>query len=272
MGRGGRKWPWVALGAVVIVVATAVVVRKTWFRDRARAVSTGQALDRFRSASATTGATTSTVAPSTTVLPLRTLPPLGVYRYATQGEESVDALGGATHHYPAETTITVTSDGCGVLFRWDALQERRDEWRLCATAQGLVQGDGLQFHEFFGQPDPEDVVCPKVPVMLPAVVEPGPAVEFDCTLEGDPWVVYWHVIGHETRSVAGTPVDTVHVQQSVKDTVDMGEQSTVDWYLDDHGLPIAVTETKRSKSPSPIGAVLYQENYTLALESLTPQR
>ncbi len=268
----GRRWPWIAVGVLVIVVATVVVVRKALLRDRARAVSTGQALDRFRSASATTSTTTSTVAPSTTVSPLRTLPPVGVYRYATQGEESVDVLGGATHHYPAETTITVTADGCGVLLRWDALQERRDEWRLCSTPQGLVQGNGLQYHEFFSQPDPEEVVCPSPPVMLPAVVEAAPATKSDCTLEGDPWVVYWQVIGRETRTVGGTPVDTVHVQQSVKDTVDLGEQSTVDWYLDEHGLPIYVTETKRSKSTSPIGAVLYQENYALTLESLVPQR
>jgi hypothetical protein len=272
MVRGGRKWPWIVAGALVIVVATVVVVRKTLFRDRARTVSTSQALDRFRAVSATSSATTSTVAPSATVLPVRTLPPHGVYRYATTGEESVDVLGGATHRYPDETTITVTTDGCGALFRWDALQERRDEWRLCATPQGLVQGNGVQYHEFFGQPDPEDVVCPTPPVMLPAVVEPGPAIEIDCTLEGDPWVVYWLVIGRETRSVGGTAVDTVHVQQSVKDTIDMGEQSTVDWYLDDNGLPIYVSATKRSKSASPIGAVLYQENYTLTLESLSPQR
>ena len=84
--------------------------------------------------------------------------------------------------------------------------------------------------------------------------------------------MYWQVIGREARTVGGTAVDTVHVRQSVNDAVDMGEQSTVDWYLDDHGLPIYVTATKRSKSTSPIGPVLYQEHYTLTLESLAPAR
>jgi hypothetical protein len=271
MARRRSRWLLVIAGALVIVVATVVVARKTLLRDRARTVSTRQALDRFRSESTST-VTPSTVAPPTTVMPLRTLPPIGVYRYATRGEESVDALGGATHRYPDETTITVTSDGCGVLFRWDALRERRDEWRLCAMEQGLVQGDGLQYHEFFAQPEPEAVVCPNPPVMLPAVAKAGPAIEVDCTLDGDPWVVYWQVIGRETRTVAGTAVDTVHVRQSVNDATDIGEQSTVDWYLDDHGLPIAVTATKRSKSTSPIGAVLYREDYSLSLESLVPAR
>ena len=60
----------------------------------------------------------------------------GVYRYRTTGEESVDVLGGATHHYPDETTITVTPDGV-VSPRWDALKERRDEWRLCDRPDGI---------------------------------------------------------------------------------------------------------------------------------------
>jgi hypothetical protein len=259
------------IGVLLIVVATVVVVRKTLFRDRARAVSTVDALNRFRSESATTAPPTTSVPPITATAML-TLPAPGVYRYATEGEESVDVLGGATHTYPPETTITVTADGCGVLFRWDALQERRDEWRLCATKHGLVQGNGLQYHEFFGQAEPEDVVCPARPVMVPAVVEPGPATEVDCTLESDPWTVTWQVIGREARPAGDTTVDTVHVRQSVNDTAALGEQSTVDWYLDDHGLPIYVTATKRSTSSSPIGTVLYQEHYTLSLESQEPAR
>ena len=35
-----------------------------------------------------------------------TLPMTGVYGYTTVGRESVDALGGAEHIYPDETTIT----------------------------------------------------------------------------------------------------------------------------------------------------------------------
>src|SRR5262245_41031561 len=48
----------------------------------------------------------------------------GVYLYSTRGEESVDALGGATHHYPARTTITVVEVPCGVRLQWQPLEER----------------------------------------------------------------------------------------------------------------------------------------------------
>ena len=41
------------------------------------------------------------------------LPEPGVYVYATTGSAKVDALNGAAHTYPAETTITVTLEGCG---------------------------------------------------------------------------------------------------------------------------------------------------------------
>lgn len=268
--RSRRRWPWVVAGAIVLVLVVAVVVRLTFIRDHAREVGAQEALDRFRASETTAVVTTDP--PAATTVPVRSLPAPGVYRYVTDGEESIDALGGATHRYPAETTITVTPDGCGLLFRWDALEERRDEWRLCSSAVGLTQGDGLQYHEFFGQSDSEAFVCPNPPVMLPATVEPGPPVEIDCTLDGDPWITYWQVIGLETRTVAGTAVATVHVRQSVNDPADMGEQSTVDWYLDEHGLPIFVTSTKRSKSSTPIGPVVYKEQYTLSLESLAPER
>jgi hypothetical protein len=256
----------VVIGLLVIVSA-AVLVRRTLLHDRARRVSAAQALDRFRAT--TTAASTTTVASAP---PSNALPAVGVYRYTTEGAESIDALGGTTHTYPTETTITVTADGCGVLLRWDALKERRDEWRLCATGDGLVQGKGLQYHEFFGQSDREDVVCPAPPVMVPAIVEGGPEVEHDCTLASDPWIVYWQVVGRDVRTVEGASIDVVHMRQSVHDTAEPGEQSTVDWYLDDHGLPLYMTATKRSTSSSPIGVVTYQEHYTLTLESLSPAR
>lgn len=263
----------IGVGALVVVIVAVVALRETLFKDRARPVGIEQAVDRYRGSTTTTatGPTTTSAAPSTTTVAVAVAEP-GVYRYATTGGESVDALGGAHHDYPSETTITVTPDGCGALFRWDALKERRDEWRLCATPRGLVLGDGLQYHEFFAQPDPEDVRCPESPLIVPAEPAPGPAVTMDCTLHGDPWTVSWQVLGPESRAVGGTVVETVHVRQSVNDTHDLGEQSSVDWYLDAHGLPIYVTATKSSKSSSPVGPVLYQEQYTLQLESLSPSR
>ena len=84
-------------------------------------------------------------------------------------------LGGATHHYPDETTITVTPDGV-VSPRWDALKERRDECGGCATARTASSSSrGLQYHEFFGSADAEDVVCDRTVVLVPSVPSSVPA-------------------------------------------------------------------------------------------------
>jgi hypothetical protein len=292
------RWRWLAISATVLasVLTAALVARLTMFRDQARTVPIDMARDRFRSdtttvATASTdgpgtpisnppppgGAPTTSAAPRTTpdssVAQLPELVTAGVYRYHTTGEESIDALDGATHHYPDETAITVTPDGCGVLLRWDALVERRDEWRLCATPAGLVLHTvGMQYHEFFGQPEAEDVVCDQAVVVVPATpaaTSPIP-VQQSCTLADDTWLPTWEVLERGQRSINGESVDVGHIKMTIDDDDEYWEHTVVDWYLADDGLPVEVTATKESRSPSPIGAVVYRETYRLALASTTP--
>jgi len=310
MGDGSvvrrRRWWLVAAAAVVVVVVALVVLRAVVFRDRARAVSTDEALDRFRTQASSipvdsaAGATTvaviapptlaavpstaaaapSSSATSTSLVTTSTAPSVpvalvapGVYRYATIGQEHVDALDGTTHTYPPETTITVVPAGCGVSLRWDALQERWDEWQLCATPAGVELGsDGIQYHEFFGQPDNEAVVC-DVPVMLVAAApnEQAPAPQV-CTLADDPWLPVWTMLERTVRTIDGQQVDVRHVQMQIADDDEYWEHTTIDWYLAPDGLPVEVVATKSSLSPSPIGAIQYDEQYHLELESLTPLR
>jgi hypothetical protein len=196
-----------------------------------------------------------------------------VYRYATEGGEEVDALNGARHDYPAETTITITADGCGVRLRWDALLERRDEWWLCSTELGIeLQPDAIQYHEFFQQPELEHVDCDRGVIVVPAgEPSPEPVVQ-SCHLEDDPWVATWSVIGRSTRPVAGAGVEVWHVRMTVEDDDRFWEHTVIDWFFDDHGLPVAMTSTKESNSPSPIGDVVYRERYELTAESLLPLR
>ena len=83
----------------------------------------------------------------------------GVYLYATKGGESVDALGGAHHRYPATTTITAMGAPCGVKLRWDALQGRSTTWTLCSTKAGVELGTEEVVHTFFGQADDTTYAC-----------------------------------------------------------------------------------------------------------------
>jgi hypothetical protein len=65
----------------------------------------------------------------------------------------------------------------------------------------------------------------------------------------------------------------MHVRETIEDTSAYWEHTLVDWWLDDHGLPIRMTSTKSSKSNSGlVGDVVYTEHYTVTLQSLTPMR
>ena len=271
---------------ILVLLIGFVIVRSVVLRDQARPIPADEALDVFHAQTTTTvaepastvasPATTTTVADVTTTTSaaaLPTLPAPGIYRYLTTGTESIDALGGTSHDYPAETTITVIGNGCGVRLRWDALRERHDEWSLCATADGVaLQPDGVQYHEFFSQPDDEALRCDRTVVLVPttAAAEPADPTEQSCMLAEDPWLPRWEVLERATRTVDGTDVAVRHVRMTIDDNDNYPEHTTIDWYLTDSGLPVEVQATKTSSSPSPIGAVGYTEQYHLELVSTAP--
>jgi hypothetical protein len=296
-GRRRRRWPWVVVGVVVLAVGALILARQFIYRDQSRRVSTEQAVNRYRestvssttsqstspaarnptNATSATSATTGTsptaiAAPTTTPVIARSLPATGVYRYRTTGEESIDVLGGAHHSYPPQSTITVTPNGCGVQLRWDVLQERRDEWRLCVTPAGLVEPWALQYHEFFKQPDAEALVCPATTLVLPSTPKTGAAWHAQCTLAGDAEPQRFEVLGQAVLQVGTTSVPTIHIRQSVNYDGSLYEHTFNDWWLAADGLPIRGVETKSSASPSPIGNVTYKEHYEIDLDSLTPLR
>ena len=157
--------------------------------------------------------------------------------------------------------------------RWDALAQRWDEWQLCATPDGIVlQTHGTQYHEFFGQPNEEAVSCDTTVVLVPPTPGDGPPVQPSCTLAEDPWLPTWRVLERSQRTVEGNDVEVQHVQMTIEDADEYWEHTVIDWFLTSTGLPVEVTATKSSLSPSPIGPVQYDEQYQLTLMSLTPLR
>jgi hypothetical protein len=261
-----RRWPLWTLatcGVVLVLVAVGVsLFRFVFLRDTASSVSTDEAVDRFRVVASSTPMPTSQE--TTLVAP-------GVYRYRTTGDERVDALDGAEHTYPVETTITVVASDCGVSLRWDALVERWDEWELCLTDAGIELGaSGTQYHEFFGQPEREAVSCDHGALLVPSGPPPDEPVELSCTLGEDPWRPTWTVLERTTRDVDGRSVAVQHVTMQIADDDEYWETTTIDWYLADTGLPVEAVAEKSSSSPSPIGPVRYDERYRLELISTSP--
>lgn len=252
----------------------AVVVTRLWFNDTARTVDADEAVERFREQTTVPTPAPRVAATTTTPIALATTPSPGVYRYATTGRETIDSLGGAEHQYPAETTVTVTPDGCGVLVRWDLLKERYEEFRLCVTEEGIeLQPTSAAYHEFFGVGQRQEIVCDRDVLVVPADGAPRDVVPLACRIDDQLWLPEWQVIERATLTVEGRSIDTMHVQMRIADEDQYWERTVVDWWLDEHGLPVRMTTTKESKSPSDlVGDVIYTETYTADLVSLEPLR
>jgi len=220
-----RRWDRrrrLLIGATTIVLlgAAVFVVRAAWPNDRARSVDASEALERYREATAdaTVADEPSSSSSAPPVDPPAALPPAGVYRYRTSGSESIDALGGTSHTYPAETTLTVTANGCGVRLRWDVLVERREEWRLCLGDDGIeLPPLAASYHEFYGTGRLETQTCDGAVLLLPTDERPRPPVEWFCTLGDHEWLPTWQVLERDTLRVEGRPVAVTHVQMTVTD-------------------------------------------------------
>ncbi len=282
-----RRRVLVAVVIIGVLGTTAVLVRRYILHDAARVVGTDEAIDRYRATTTTVDSTVPSTGPSTvpatapppssrptTTAPAAlTLPAPGVYRLATTGSESIDVLGGASHSYPAQTLLTVTQEGCGVRLRWDVLKERREEWVLCVSDIGIeLRPEGaFQYHEFFGTGELEPVTCDQAVPLVPADGKPRSAVALDCTLAQDVWRPSWEVLDSGTRTIDGAQVPVIHVRMSVENDSEYYEHTVIDWWLDEHGLPLEMSTTKVSNSHSDlIGNVVYHETYDVTLESLTP--
>jgi hypothetical protein len=274
-----RRRSVVAAIVVGALIGGAAVARELWLNDTARAVDTSEVLKRFREQTdpvVTPGAVTSETVPLETVPPqTASLPPLGVYTYATSGSEHIDVLGGTGHDYPKQTTVTVTRDGCGVNLRWDLLQERREDWRLCTGPDGIVwQAQGGHFyHEFFGHGELQTLVCDRPALLVPLDGAARPEVPLECHLDTQEWQPQWTVIGLDTRTVGGVAVPVTHVRMVIDMNGKYYEHTTMDYWLDTHGLPVHVAGTKTSKTNSGlVGDVVYTETISADLESLEPLR
>lgn len=272
--HAGRRRIAVIVAVITVCAVTAgVAVKQIWFTDRASVVDADDALQKYReSTSTTTGAI---AGPSTTEgVTLVKVPVHGVYRVITAGSESVDILGGATHEYPTETTLTVTPDGCGVRLRWDLLKERHEEWVLCGSAEGVVlQPDFVFYHEFFGTGEREEVTCDVTVLLVPADGEPRPPVPMACAKRGETWRPVWEVLGTEARPFEGKEMQVTHVRMTIDDDDNYFEHVQQDWWLAPSGLPIDMIATKTSKAPTDIvGDVVYSEQYSVSLASATPMQ
>jgi hypothetical protein len=240
-GSRRRLLVGVALGSVVVSGGLAAA----WaggliLHDSSRPASVEEALRRFRAIDPSPG------------------PRDGVYLYATAGSESVDALGGASHVYPATTTVTAISRQCGFELRWASLEDRSTTWLLCGDRLDLV--GSTEVHRFFGRRDRTAYRCTGS-VLRPATAPASFRCRSGSGLENGRVVVVGRARGR------------LHVRTEGRVTGGDRGVETVDWWLvPGSAIPTRITLTSRTSRKVFLGRVHYREDVDLRLGSVQPLR
>jgi hypothetical protein len=248
-----------ALGIVGVVGVVSTIAFRAWLTQAPSRVSVGEAVDRYRSS----GGSASAVAVGA--------PDFGVYIYATTGSESVDALGGDTHEYPSETTITVTPSDCGFRLVWMPLSGRTDLTEICRRDDALAIAQTVNSHEFFHMAQDERFTCDGDSWWLP----PADVTEWTsvCRSDGGRTTArVGHVLGSEQVDVGGVVHSATHVRWD--DTVtgsSTGTSSTDLWLDPTTGLPLRETSTASTGNDTAVGRVSFEEHIDLVLTSMNSQ-
>ena len=120
MGRGTS----IVLSVVVVAALGGSLVYQLIPKDSTSKATEAQAVARFRQEMER--------AASYPKHPEAQIPPFGVYRYSTDGSESIHTTAFSTaHNYDGVSTIILTPTRCGVMERWQPLVERWTEGQLC---------------------------------------------------------------------------------------------------------------------------------------------
>jgi hypothetical protein len=197
-----------------------------------------------------------------------------VYVYQTSGFEEIDALFGSRHDYPAETTITVaaTGDGCSTL-RWDALEERSTTWVTCPSSDATEIRGYRELHRFLGQTERTDYECDARSLWRPASEEPGTSFERRCVAGETAETTTGRVVGLEPLTIAGEPVEALHLSLDLTLAGRTRGTGTIDlWLRRSDGLVLRLELANDNSSASAIGDVGYVERAELELTSLEPEQ
>jgi hypothetical protein len=247
------------VAALVALVALSVFVLLN--RNRSTPVTVADAVSRYRSATTLAGQAAD----------VATDPHSGVYRYATKGQESINALGGSKHAYPTETTVTLTAAECGWSARWDAVVERWRDDHLCRRADGIYESRFVEYHEFFNHKNVRTLECDGEPLVMPAEATPVRTWQFTCTDGSVHIAIVGTTVGVENLNVGGTSTPVIHVHFESTTTGDASGHGAEDvWFEPTRGLYVRRICDASSDSMSVIGTTNYIEHFELDLMSLEP--
>ncbi|HET6817951.1 MAG TPA: hypothetical protein VFH66_12070 [Mycobacteriales bacterium] len=240
--RRRRSLPWLIATATLLVLAGGGVA---WWLHRPPApVSVNQVIDKFRKSSPGAGRTSSG-------------PPTGVYVYATTGGERISA--GVKHHYPARTTLTVTTNDCGLDVRWDALAGRWADWQICHDGLGWRLVHYTDVHKFLYLQDVKDYSCTGYPVV-------------SCRTRDGLLTSTVQAVGRESLTLDGATVRVTHLRINQEATGKSVSSGTVDVWVLPSGLPARLTIRDHGYSVVLGSHIDYFESATFRLTSASPRR
>jgi hypothetical protein len=242
--RWTRPLRWVV--ASLLVLAATFLLLMWWLTRPPAPVSVPDVINRFRSTEPSAAAVVDGG------------PARGVYLYATRGTERV-STGNVTHHYPARTTLTVTSAPCGLTVRWEALSGRWSEATLCRTSAGWRVVRYVDVHTFLYMKDVHEYTCTGFPVV---VCDAGTGL-LTSTFEQ---------IGPESTRVGGVSLPATHVRITQSATGKSTSEGVIDAWILPSGLPGRLEITDHGSQVVLGASVRYNESATFVLTSTKPRR
>ena len=254
MGRGLK----IALVATACVAVLALLVWLKWPRDEPSRATVGDAVRSFRAEGENDKRRGKP-----------TEPPLGVYRYATRGSESVNSpVLNTSHDYDGVSTIVLSAGPCAERERWQVLDGRWTEGELCPGAHGTTAGTVTEFHEFFGTAQRDAFRCHGDA----AALKPGVSLTSSCRSDSSSIATTSHVLRPASIMVGGVTYDTTQIDsRSVFGGENSGTALRREWRRRSDGLLLRRTVSSEADS-SLAGGTHYSEQYTIRLLSTTPRR
>jgi hypothetical protein len=262
---------WVLLGIVVVVLAGGGTFAYLWSRSGAHAVSSSEAIERFRHQDP--NGSNSVVGP---------LP--GVYAYRGTGIETISVTPKSQSEGPGMPGTVVRRPGGCFDFRLDFSDHHRQSWDDCVHDAALVSPTRGGYYNWgfvaFHVDDTSTFACQPVVTTVPDPIVPGAASEVACTgsndnlstgpviMRGTPTLVRSGDIRVGSQTLAAVLVSE-HVTFSKGQS---GSNATSTWFAVSTGLPLRGTWHTRVSTTSPVGISTLDAHGDFALSSATPSR
>jgi hypothetical protein len=253
------------LSIVVVAALGGTLIYQLIPKDETKRATTAQAVERFREEMRRAAGHSKHSEAE--------IPPFGVYRYATDGSESIDTTAFSTaHNYDGVSTIALTPSRCGIRERWQPLVERWTEGNLCVGADSTHVVWVRDFHEFFGRSKEVSYDCTGGYAPYAGQLRPGDRWQTRCTSDQGTVVSRVEVVGLESVRVAGEPIEAVHLRaRATLDGDPDGSDVRDSWIRRSDGL--LLRRTDRSKAHVDVaGGGDFEERYELRLLGTEPQR